>query len=199
MPPASWFGALVIFFLPWIDIRCIKDNGEVTSRITMSGAELVCGGATDRTERPERTDPQPDDPDVRIQIAPDAIKQVPNPKEIAGRCLLACYSLLLLVCLAFVAVRPGIRRAWAGTCCSLILLVLLLAGNWLLLKKSISPPEPSRSKIDVWFVVNYTPWYYASYLLNLAALLWFGIELWIILRLRRTRGTRATEDTGGCP
>jgi hypothetical protein len=179
MSPASWYGALLLFFLPWMEISCINAKGEVTNRITMSGAELVWGGATDRSERPERLDAKPGVPAVKVEIAPDTFKQKPDPKRIAGRWLLAAYGLLLMACFSFALVRPGFRRAWAGLLSSLILLALLLSGSWLLLEKPVSPPEPSRM-FGEWVVVSYTPWYYASYLVNVAALLWFGIELWII-------------------
>jgi hypothetical protein len=194
MSPASWFGALVLFFLPWMDISCINAKGEVTSRITMSGAQLVSGGATDRSERPERVNAQPGGPEVKVEIAADAFKQQPNPNWITGRCLLAAYGFLLIACLSFALVRLGPRRALAGLLCCLILLALLLSGSWLLLEKPVSPPEPSRM-FGEWVVVRYTPWYYASYLVNVAALLWFGIEWWAI----RNRGGEpiAAADGGG--
>jgi hypothetical protein len=179
MSPTSWFGALVLFFLPWMHISCVNAKGEVTSRITMSGAQLVWGGATDHSERPERVDAQPGGPEVKVEIAPDAFKQQRNPNWIAGRCLLATYGFLLIACLLFALVRPGPRRALAGLLCCLILLALLLSGSWLLLENPVSPPEPSQM-FEEWVVVRYTPWYYASYLVNVAALLWFGIELWVI-------------------
>jgi hypothetical protein len=178
MSLSSWFGALVLFFLPWIDISCINAKGEVTSRSTVSGAQLVWGGATDRSERPERVDAQPGAPDVKVEIAPDAIKRNADPKEVAARWLLGAYGLLLSACLSFALVRPGLRRASVGLRCSLILLALLLSGSWLLLEKPIYPPEPSRM-FDEWLVMSYTPWYYTSYLANVAALLCFGIELWV--------------------
>jgi hypothetical protein len=63
----------------------------------------------------------------------------------------------------------------AGVLCSLILLALLLAGSWLLLENPVIPPKPSD-----WTETCYTPWYYVSYLANVAALSCFGIELWVI-------------------
>jgi hypothetical protein len=194
MSPASWFGAFVLFFLPWIDISCINAKGEITSRITMSGAELVWGGATDRSERPKRVSAPPGAPGPEVVIAPDAIKRKSDSKWIAGRWLLAVYGLLLIACLSFAWVQPGVRRALAGLLCSLIILALLLSGSWLLLEKPVFPREPSRM-FEQWVVVSYTPWYYASYLANASAFLCFGIELWV---LRNRGGKSLGSGEGTC-
>ena len=175
MSPAGWLGALILFHLPWLDISCSNSKGEITCRRTMSGAQLVLNCSTDRTERPERDDAQRDAPEVKIEIAPDAIK--PDPKWIAGRWLLAVYGFLLIICLSFALLRPSKQRASAGVLCSMILLALLLTGSWLLLERPVFPSEPERM-FGEWVVVNYTSWYYGSYLANLAVFLCYGIELW---------------------
>src|SRR5579864_6311204 len=69
MSPTSWFGALILFFLPWVDISCIDTKGKVTRRITMSGAQLVWGGATDHSETPEAVEPERGNAKVKVDIA----------------------------------------------------------------------------------------------------------------------------------
>ncbi len=127
LSPVSWFGALILFFLPWVDISCIDAKGKVTTRITMGGAQLVSGGATDRSSRPVQVAPAPGNARVKVEIAPGAFKQDPKPKWIAGRCTLAVYALLLVACLSFLLVRPGMKRALVGMLVSVLLVGSSLA------------------------------------------------------------------------
>src|SRR5262245_5759912 len=183
LSPACWFGALILFFLPWIDISCIAAKGKVTTRFTMSGAQLVWGESAYHSPKPEQKEPAPENAKAKIEIPPDAFKQKADPKWISGRYMLAIYALLLLGCLSFALVRPSMKRAVAGLFSSLILFGFLLAGSCLLLEKPLVPPDPSQM-FDKWVVMKYAPWYYASYLAIIAAFLCSGIELWIV----RSRG-----------
>jgi hypothetical protein len=177
--PANWFGALVLFFLPWWDISCINDRGTVT-RFTISGAQFVWGGATTHSKRPEGVDAKAEEGKVTVEVAPNAIKE--EPKRVVGRLVLAAYGLLLIACLSFALIQPSLGRALAGFYLSLILLALLLTGSWLLLGDPFFPDNPSRM-FNRWLLTSiYTPWYYASYLANIAALLCFGIEWWFMRR-----------------
>lgn len=41
--PTFLIGAIVLFFLPWVDIRCSAANGEKTIA-SQSGFQMICGG-----------------------------------------------------------------------------------------------------------------------------------------------------------
>ena len=51
LSPLGWVGALVFFFLPWVEIRCPARNGRPASKITLSGSELARAGGSSQDAR----------------------------------------------------------------------------------------------------------------------------------------------------
>src|SRR5262249_9430980 len=145
----------------WVDIRCSSAKGEVSRHITVSGAQLVSGGATDHLKIPEKAEARAGKAEVIVDIAPDAFQQEEGPKRIGGRCLLAVYFLLSVGGLTFAFVQLRVARALLGMAYSLGVFGLLLAGNWLLLDTPFVPSAPSRMFGQL-VTMEYTPWYYGS-------------------------------------
>jgi hypothetical protein len=187
--PVTRLGSLILFFLPWVNIRCVDAKGEVTSQISVSGAQLVYGGATDRSVKAEKEIPQPEDPKVKVEIAPDAFKQDLKPKEIVAKCLLAFYGSFLLVVLSFALIRPGVIRALLGTTYSVVVLASLLGGSWILLENPFFPTGPSLI-LGQLVTKEYTAWYYASYAAIAVTMLIHGSEMWFAWS--RCRPSRCT-------
>src|SRR5262249_6839225 len=100
---------------------------EVTSHFTVSGAQLVLGGATRRSNRLAGQG------NGHVEIAPDAFKQDEGPRHTGGRWLLAVYFWLSGGGLAFAFFQPNPTRAVLGMAHALGVFGLLLTGNWLLL------------------------------------------------------------------
>jgi hypothetical protein len=186
--PMAWLGPLVLIFLPWVDIRCSSPKGKVTSHFTVSGAQLILREATDRSKKPAKEEAQAGKNNVKVEIAPDAFKQNEEPKRFGGRFLLAVYFLFSFGGLFFAFVQPNAARGLLGMGHSLGVFGLLLAGNWLLWDNPFFPGAPSRI-FGQRVTMEYTPWYYCSYVVVVATFLCFGIEWWLYLDSCRTRSS----------
>ena len=183
--PLGWVGAVIIFFLPWVELRCFDKKGEVVSHVSCSGHQLAWGGGTDlmpKRDEEEKADQKKDDGFIApgaIKIAPDAIK--PTSSESAASVLLSIYAAGLAFGLTLkgicIMTPPSFFRAVAGASYSLCLLFLPLAGMWVLWGNPLYPPDEALA------ILEYTPWYYACYAANLWAVLSFGLEFWFVRKL----------------
>lgn len=188
--PLAWLGALVLFFLPWVEIRCFDKQGKLTHHTTHSGAQLAWGGAADVMPKREveKQAEQREDDFIRpgaIQIAPDAIKTSWN--EVASNLVMSIYFMLLAIGLVLKVIcfmlDPSRLRSGVGAVLALAVLLMPLFGMWLQWGNPLYlPSEPG-------VIAEYTSWYYASYVINLLALFSFGMECWLARNQVRRRPT----------
>lgn len=174
----SWSVALILFFLPWIDLKCMDKNGEVVTHITFSGAQIITGTSTvvKSKQDPNERNEQPQKLEDRL------------PNEQAAAWLMMAYALGLtavVVCkIVYVTRRPSATRAVFGVIAAAVLLALLTSGAWLFLSDPLFPPR------DMAAVMEYTKWYYGSYVVNLWAMLSFVVEWWVVRKARRQNSRR---------
>jgi hypothetical protein len=157
---ASWLGALVLFLLPWVEIKCVNDKGA-GFHTTMSGAQIVLGEHTDHLP--------PDKIRRQEKPAPQAEDKEPKLRQVIGRYLLAVYGLLLIIGLGCLFIQPQKLRAVLGGVYALAVLVLPIAGMWLFWGHALWLPMSP--------ILRYTYWYYGTHVANLLAILSFAIEL----------------------
>lgn len=178
--PASWFGAIILFFLPWLDIRCM-DAGEIRRHLTISGAQLAWGGAT--LHKPDRKEVFPKQENFL------------KPEETVAQHMLTLYLIFLVMGVGLALANPGVGRATVGLIHSLSLLSVLLTGNWIFF--AFDMEDGSRifrmlnDGINPSSIIEYTPWYYASYAVNACAIFSFLLERVVTLDatyLSRIRG-----------
>lgn len=103
--------ALILFFLPWIDIRC---SGQ--SAATQTGIQTITGGSTPREQNKVRSG-------VQVNLTPE--------QESLGTAPLVGVAFVYVVVAAIVfliAIRTGTSRPAfiGGTLCALALLLLVL-------------------------------------------------------------------------
>jgi uncharacterized membrane protein len=91
----------------------------------------------------------------------------------------------VVVCkIVYVTRRPSATRAVFGVIAAAVLLALLTSGAWLFLSDPLFPPR------DMAAVMEYTKWYYGSYVVNLWAMLSFVVEWWVVRKARRQNSRR---------
>jgi hypothetical protein len=176
----SWCGALILFFLPWVDLQCMDKNGKVATHLTFSGAQLITGtptvvepklGPNDRNDEPQKLRDRP-------------------ANEQAAAWVMMAYALgltVIVVCkIVYVTRRPSATRAVLGALAAAVLLSLLTSGSWLFLENPLYPPPPRLAT-----VMEYTRWYYGSYLVNLWAMLSLVVEWWVVRKAWRQASRRA--------
>jgi hypothetical protein len=132
--PASLLLALVIFFLPWVEVRCDRPFGERGSKTlaVQSGLQAAYGGYTEapltNTDRSERD---------RLEAEVRTLRGEP---AVSWSPLMAVYPLVLLGgCLIGVRVRRDWARRTALVGCSLAagLLLLLQASRGFSLERAV--------------------------------------------------------------
>jgi hypothetical protein len=173
--PVGWLGALILFFLPWVNVSCAGKT-----MMSMSGSQLAWGGATLHSEGKKLN---VDDK----QELENVQKEDWGLRRTTGSCLLTLYILglafALLFKVSYVRVPPSTARAMIGILCSVSLLLLLFSGSAVLLENPfIHPDREARGMIEI--KVYYTFWYYVSYALNCWTLFSFVVEYSL---LRKTR------------
>jgi hypothetical protein len=171
--PVSWLASVVLFFLPWVDIRCTSQKDHQVDHATFSGAQLAWGGRT--TLEPAAK---------RQWTLGDA--SVQHGEYLLVSFLLSLYLLGLLYGLGFAAMTPTPQRAVTGMIFASIVLGLLVCGSLLALGNPGLPGKPLRIFKTHLMEATYTPWYYGSYVANFVALLSFVLE-YAVLRRRRHR------------
>ena len=161
----AWAGALVLFFLPWVDIRCQSRDGRVVSRVTLSGAQLAWGGATARVEG---------EPTRASLVDVSTLWQ--NARRLVAGCLLTGYFLGLVVGIPLaLSGPPGAARAGAGLVLALVLGGLLLAAALVCFGNPFRAGGRFVSSVGV-VDTHFTGWYFASYLANGWAAVSFALE-----------------------
>jgi hypothetical protein len=156
--PLCWLTAIVFFFLPWLNLCCVE-NGEIHTFATLSGAELAWGGIrTCVAESPERITWH-------------------DWKYLAAYFMLAAYALGLSAASVYMLRRhASVRRAWTGIKLACILTCLLLLACCMLFDG-----DPFLN----WDTTSLTKWYYGSYIVNVLAVLIFGLEWWWMRRIEK--------------
>jgi hypothetical protein len=179
--PGNFLAALVLFCLPWVEIRCDKNAQsrpprppEFETVWTQSGLQAVWGGYTDLRPKSER--PTNSDGDDDISPAP----------------LVAVYGVLLVLAFLVALLARGRPHVWAA--------VAGMAGvAFLLLTLQALVGFPIERMFDEkkgdWRVgwssgwVHYTWWYYLSIALMVAGVTLSLME-WRRLILLRARSAR---------
>jgi hypothetical protein len=158
--PIGWIGAVVLFFMPWMEINCTSRwdrDGEVRV-VTYSGAGWAWTGLRASDTMPSWT---------------------------IGGLLLFAYLLGLGFAICYEFFQVGENRR-VGTCfclavgllgLHLIACSISMGGNpfWLKLPWEELRPRDGR----------FTVWYLASYLANICQVAAFGLQYWSI-RMRRS-------------
>jgi hypothetical protein len=176
-PSCGWTLALVLFFLPWIDVSCSgKNRTDGPQMGSLSGAQMAWGGATLYDFKGEMTS-------FALMDFAEATK---TPDRIAAGCLLTAYVLGLTAGIAFgLMSTPGRLRSVVGAILGMVLTGLVIAAIGILISNPFWPtrriefsedsPLPN-SVIDV----KFTSWYFASYAANSLSIGSFIVEFFAV-------------------
>jgi hypothetical protein len=165
--PLGWIGALVLFFLPWMNVSCRSQDGREEMQTTLSGAQLAWGGGTISVQgKPP------------IWVLVDLSTLWKDSQRLLVGCLLSAYLLGLGVGIWFALVHPpGSRRARIGLALAALLLALLFGVStyaW----GSPFHSEPPALILGEWVEYHFTVWYFGSYLCNVWTVVSFTFECW---------------------
>jgi hypothetical protein len=169
--PLCLIGAAALFFMPWLDIRCVA-NSKTEERYSFSGAQLAWGGGTKR---------------VNGETTVNTLggRGLPIDKSGFGTFLLTAYISGLILCTVWVCPRrPNQDRALRGLVVAIVLTAVLFGTCCYLFNG-----EPFPHERDELF---FTRWYVCSYLANGLAIVFFLIEWqYFKSRCRRLPGMSA--------
>jgi hypothetical protein len=147
--PLCWTGALVFFFLPWIEIRC---NRESDAKLQFSGAQLAWGGQSNSVDG------------KTVQYTLGDLRRLGHSSYFAGvAVVLNAYPIALVIAIVCVLRNPpscsrGRRSFWMA----FILMAILCWGGWVIIGDYPFQQEAYET---------FTCWYYASYTVHLLAAL----------------------------
>ncbi len=145
--PLCWIGALVFFFLPWIEIRC---DSKSSGHMEFSGAQLAWGGKTECVDG------------KIVGYTLGDLRALENSPELSQLFLLLnAYFVGLIVALFITLRRPPSRaRGQVAFWIGLVLLALQFGAGCVLLDGNPFQHDESLTR-----------WYYASCLTNVIAVL----------------------------
>ena len=178
--PLGWIGALVLFFLPWVDISCQAKDSPKHMHVTVSGAQLAWGGSAYAEEGA---------PSKYFLI--DLGKLVRDWQSMLVGLLLNMYlvGLTLGIALALVS-SPGLLRAYLGLGIAIVLLILLPTACWVVMGNPLRPPPTSLWFGEWLYEPTLTVWYFASYAANVLSFVTFSVECWYSRVVRRNADLR---------
>lgn len=167
--PLAWLAAIGLFFLPWVEVKCRGNDGQVRDHYTRSGAQLAWGGRTDLIANPAGN--------------PLVIRQENwSLFQYASAVVLTAYLLWLGGAILFKVstIRAPTALLWLliGIICGGSVLVFLLLGSIL------------ARLMEIFGQVNYTPWFYGSFAANLWAMLSLILECFFVQRTGRRPASR---------
>jgi hypothetical protein len=165
--PIGWMTALILFFLPWVDINCRSHDGHKNVRVLVSGAQLATGGATYESG------------DQTAVLFADPAQLTKDTRHLVAGYLLFAYAmgLTLAIWLSFRHLSSG---RYTGRLFGLasFLLLLLVGASWFIMRWLFRPGSSSDALQEWVMEVRLTVWYYASYVANGYSLAASATDYW---------------------